>query len=115
MDISDIIFSSTAPTSLKLALVELIEAESITYDMRVLSPTSSNDDINGSQHAANGGTDFTYEDAREDQFHSASSLGFYEYFAETFGGYTGHYYHGSDQKFAAVVIDPPAYAASVTF
>ena len=110
---SEIFFNSAVSASVKEGLLSLIEREQISSDILVLKPTSTNDDINGSQHASGGGTDFTYEDASESDVVGASSLGYYEYFAEYGTVYTGHYYNGSDYKFAAVVVDPPAYAATV--
>lgn len=76
------------------------------------APTDTNNDVDGSQH--NGDIDFTYEDATEANVHEATNLGYYEYFSQYgFGTYTGHYYNGSDDKFAAIVINPLAYAATV--
>lgn len=114
MDISEILFDYQVPFSTKHAILDLMERESISYDMPVLKPTAANDDVNGSQHASNGGNDFTYEDAELEDVLNGSALGYYEYFGTiSTNYYTGHSYHGSDSKFAAVVIDPPAYAATV--
>lgn len=117
MDISDILFSPYASSSLKRAVFELMESNRITNaSMPVLTPTATNDDINGSQHVANGGTDFSYEDASDSQIENASSLGYYEYFRSVSSSgspYTGNQYHGEGSMFAAVVVDPPAYAAEI--
>lgn len=116
MDISDIIFNNHAPLELKQAIIVLMDRENITSPyMRVLTPTATNDDVNGSQHANNGGNDFTYRDVEEDDLSNVSGLGYYEYFSEAYSGgeITGHYYNGSDQKFEAIVLDPPAYAVTV--
>jgi hypothetical protein len=116
MDIQDILFNSQVSVNLKQAIIQLMAQENISDPyMKVLHPTATNDDVNGSQHARNGGTDFTYRDATEDDVSEASSLGYYEYFSQTGNDdeYTGHYYEGSDRKFDAIVLDPPAYAATV--
>lgn len=115
MDISDIIFGYAFSSSTKRAIFELIEAHAISdRNMKVIMPTAANDDINGSQHASGGGNDFTYEDVSEEDVREATTFGYYEYFSEYYGIYTGHYYNGSDAKFAAIVIDPPAYAVEIT-
>jgi hypothetical protein len=116
MDISDIIFHNQAPLELKQAIITLMDKENITSPyMRVLTPTASNNDVNGSQHVRNGGTDFTYRDVEEDDLDGVTGLGYYEYFSETYSGgeITGHYYEGSEQKFEAIVLNPPAYAVTV--
>lgn len=116
MDISDIIFSPYLPSRLKRAVFEFIEDHDIhDPSLQVVIPCSTNDDVNGSQHAPNGGTDFSYEDASEDQIRNASTLGYYEDFRIITPGlryYTGNQYHGEGNFFAALVIDPPAYAAT---
>lgn len=114
MQTSDILFGYQYPFSLKRAILELMENNSVYQDLEVLIPSESNDDVNGSQHARNGGNDFTYDSATEENVLAAETLGHYEYFSSTGYGYTGHYYHGSDSKFAAIVIDPPAYAVEIT-
>lgn len=117
MDISDIIFNNQAPLELKQAIITLMDQKNINSPyMRVLTPTASNDDVNGSQHVSNGGTDFTYRDIEEDDLDGVTGLGYYEYFSETYSGgeITGHYYNGSEQKFDAIVLNPPAYAITVT-
>lgn len=115
MDTSDLLHSSQASLTLKTAILEILENNGVTYPVEVLVPTAANSDINGSQHAGDD-IDFTYEDATEAHFEDASSLGYYEYFSSTgFGKYTGHYYQGSDSKFGAVVINPPAYAVEISF
>jgi hypothetical protein len=116
MDISDILFNNQAPLELKQAIITLVDRKNITSPYtRVLTPTASNDDVNGSQHAHNGGTDFTYRDIEEDDLSDVSGIGYYEYFSETYSGgeITGHYYNGSERKFEAIVINPPAYAVRV--
>jgi hypothetical protein len=115
MDASDIIFNTYAPDDVRRAILEVMIRERISDpNIKVLTPTDTNDDVNGSQHAANGGTDFTYRDVDSDDVAAAETLGVYDYFAETFNGYTGHYYQGSDYKFQAIVINPPTYAISYT-
>lgn len=117
MDISDIIFNNQAPLELKQAILTLIDQENISSGYtRVLTPTASNNDVNGSQHVTNGGTDFTYRDVEEDDLTGVTGLGYYEYFSETYSGgeITGHYYEGSERKFDAIVLNPPAYAVRVT-
>jgi hypothetical protein len=114
MDISDAIFNQNTPLAVKQALIEVIDTNFVTDAyIKILIPTDSNDDLNGSQHVSGGDNDFTYRDATEDEVREATTLGYYEYFSEYGGEYTGHYYNGSDQKFAAIVIDPPAYAVAV--
>jgi len=112
--LTELLLSSAVPIKVKQALLELMDRERIHYDVQVLTPTATNDDVNGSAHVADGGTDFTYQDATENDAAAATSLGYYEYFSDCgYGTYTGHYYNGSSSKFVAVVIDPPAYAATV--
>lgn len=117
MDISDMLFSPYTSIALKRAVFELMERYSITdASTPVLIPTATNDDINGSQHASGGGTDFSYEDASDSQIENASSLGYYEHFrsiSSSGAPYTGNQYHGEGYMFAAVVVDPPAYAAEL--
>lgn len=116
MDISDIIFNTQAPIALKQAIITLMDNENISSPYTpVLTPTASNDDVNGSQHARNGGTDFTYRDVEEDDLDGVTGIGYYEYFSDTYstGIYTGHYYQGSDRKFDAIVLNPPTYAVTV--
>lgn len=111
-NVSDIFFNPNISLAIKQGVVELLDSERISSDVSVLKRTATNNDVDGSQH--DGEIDFTYEDADEDDVREATSLGYYEYFGQYgFGTYTGHYYNGSDQKFAAIVIDPPAYAATV--
>ncbi len=115
MDITDILFSYEASSYFREKLFEFAMDHNITNRyLPILVPTDTNNDVNGSQHARNGGTDFTYRDANWDDVENASALGYYEYFSETGFGYTGHYYEGSDRKFDAIVINPPAYAVEVT-
>lgn len=113
MNIQDVIFSPTASMDLKIAIIQMVHQHHLTPYTKVLTPSSTNDDVNGSQHVRNGGTDFTYDDADFDTVASASSLGYYEYFSNYYGRYTGHYYNGDGNHFDAVVIDPPAYAVDV--
>lgn len=114
MDVQDIVFSTSASLELKTAVLQLCHEHSLSGYTRVLVPTATNDDVNGSQHASNGGTDFTYRDADEDDVAAASTLGYYEYFSGYGAGYTGHYYNGDGRHFDALVLDPPAYAVAVT-
>lgn len=109
---SDIFFNPDISLDIKQAVLELLDSERISFDASVLKRTATNNDVDGSQH--DGEIDFTYEDADENDVRETTSLGYYEYFSQYgFGTYTGHYYNGSDQKFAAIVINPPAYAATV--
>lgn len=82
MDIQDIIFNPDVTYTVKQAVLALMEAEHISDPYtRVLTPTMSNDDVNGGQHSSHGGSDFTYEDLTVDVINDASALGFYEYFS----------------------------------
>lgn len=111
MDISDILFNSYIDGDLKRALVELVIDNNITSSsIRLVTPTSTNDDVDGSQR---NGSDFTYRDVTEEEVAHASSLGYYEYFSRQGDIYTGHYYQGEGQKFDAIVIDPPAYEVDI--
>lgn len=117
MNIAEVFFARNTPTFVKHAILTMVErAHSdgvhVDQDTQVLTPTDTNDDINGSQHVSNGGTDFTYRDVTDADITDAHSLGVYEYFSGSRGCYTGHYYHGNNH-FTAVVINPPAYAAAV--
>ena len=114
MDVQDILFSSTASLELKAAVLELCHQHSLSAYTKVVTPTATNDDVNGSQHARNGGTDFTYQDAVDTDLDTASSLGYYEYFSTYGNCYTGHYYNGEGDYFEAIVLDPPAYASEIT-
>lgn len=115
MDIEDVLFDENIPAHIREVVFSYMLAENMSrYDL-VLTPTSSNNDINGSQHVNGGGTDFTYEDVDAHQVANATSLGDYEYFSKgEYGDYTGHYYEGSPEKFRALVIDPPLYAVTCT-
>lgn len=116
MDIQDIIFSHDVPTALKQDIIGMLDdIGNLDPYLKVLVPTATNDDVNGSQHAHNGGNDFTYQDATLDDVQSATSAGVYDYFSEEGSHYTGHYYNGSDRKFQAIVFNPPAYAATHHF
>lgn len=115
MDISEVFFSDYIGPSVKRAVLDLMTSYSIHSDLRVLMPTESNDDINGSQHAAGGGTDFTYEDATEADVAGARTLGYYQHFSVYSSTlYTGNQYQGDGNLFSAIVVDPPAYAADIT-
>lgn len=115
MDIQDVIFDPEVSMDLKHAILQLMADEHIRSGFTpILVPTSTNDDVNGSQHASNGGTDFTYRDADMDDVQRATTLGYYEYFSNYGVGYTGHYYNGDGRHFDAIVLDPPAYAVSHT-
>ena len=112
MDLQDILFSDRLDLSVKEVVLRAMQDYGI-HDpyLKVLTPTATNDDVNGSQHVSNGGTDFTYRDAEVEDVAAASTLGYYEYFSGYYGDYTGHYYNGDGHHFAALVVDPPAYAA----
>ena len=81
--------------------------------MPIVTPTDTNDDVSGSQHVSNGGTDFSYRDADFDDIDNATSIGFYEHFSRTATDYTGHYYRGDMRHFPAIVVNPPAYAVGM--
>ena len=110
MDISDALFDSSIGLGVKQAILNLVQVHSLTGYTPILTPTDKNDDVNGSQHAYNGGTDFTYRDVSWDEVNDASSLGVYDYFSNYAGEYTGHYYQGDESHFRALVVNPPAYA-----
>lgn len=113
MDIQDILFNNNFDDSLRQSFFQFMIEENITDShIPILKSSQTNDDVNGSQHVSHGGSDFTYVDADEDDVESATTLGYYEYFSEYGANYTGHYYQGSERKFAAIVVDPPAYAAT---
>lgn len=116
MDVSDLIFSHDVDMDLKRAVLDTLNQNNDWYaGTPVLIPTDTNDDVNGSQHASNGGTDFTYRDATgADVENGVTALGYYEYFSNEGDHYTGHYYNGDRRHFAALVLNPPAYAATVT-
>jgi hypothetical protein len=117
MDIKDIVFSSSAPSSLKRAIMDIVFEQGITdHCMKVLTPTDTNNDVNGSQHVSNGGTDFTYRDVTESDLWDATSIGYYDYFGTVNSSiYTGHSYEGSERRFSAIVINPPEYAIDIRF
>lgn len=116
MNIMDTFFDSQVPVKLKQHFVAMVASFGVDDPyMKLLVPTASNDDVNGSQHASNGGNDFTYQDATIDDILNAKSAGIYDYFSKCRLGYTGHYYQGSDAKFQAIVLNPPAYAATYRF
>lgn len=111
MDATDLLFSLDAETALKEAVIGIIQREYISNPaLPILTPTDTNDDVNGSQHVSNGGTDFTYRDATAQDLLAATSIGYYEYFSRTETGYTGIQYNGDGRLFPAIVINPPAYA-----
>jgi len=114
MDIIDALTSREVPSHVKHQLIDILESEySIDAHSSILTPTATNDDVNGSQHASNGGNDFTYEDADESSLSQDSlTFGVYDYFSREGSHYTGHYYNGESHKFAALVVNPPAYAAT---
>ncbi len=114
MDIIDALSSREVPSSVKHLLIDILDSEyAINIHSSILTPTATNDDVNGSQHAAHGGNDFTYEDISEEQLYgSGLTFGVYEYFSREGAHYTGHYYNGEDYKFAALVLNPPAYAVT---
>lgn len=115
MDIQDILFDTDLSASFREGIFGIITAQNLSPYTKVLKPTASNNDINGSQHH-NHEIDFTYEDVETIDLHEGiSTVGIYDYFSsEGSTHYTGHYYHGSEWKFQALVIDPPAYAAEHT-
>lgn len=114
MNIQDVIFDNSIPSNVREAFFRIVVEENITDPYTaVIMPSETNDDVNGSQHVSNGGTDFTYVDASASDIAEASTMGYYEYFSREGSHYTGHYYNGEPTKFAAVVVDPPAYAASI--
>lgn len=113
MDIQDALESDRVSRAVKHMLIDIVEdTPGIDLYSKILTPTATNDDVNGSQHAYNGGTDFTYEDASCDQLEASYGISFgtYDYFAVEGDHYTGHSYHGEDHRFEAVVVNPPAYA-----
>lgn len=110
MDMSDVIFDNSIPMYIRRAFLDFTELEpNVQAYTKILKRTHSNDDVNGSQNGGSN-TDFTYEDVSTYDVSNASSLGYYEYFSDYNGVYTGHYYQGEETKFSAVVIDPPEYA-----
>jgi len=113
VDISDVLFNRDVSQRVREVLYSIFEDHcEVSEYTKILKPSDTNNDQNGSQHSAIGGTDFTYVDATEDDINEAKSLGFYEYFSDYGGGYTGHYYEGDGNHFAAIVVDPPEYAIS---
>lgn len=99
------------------SMMELRSKNNISFsslaDMKVLKPSATNNDVNGSQHH-DFIVDFTYVEATREDAYSISNLGYYEYFGEIGDGkYTGHYYEGNSYKIEAIVIDPPEYAIDV--
>lgn len=118
VDISDVMVNREVPRKFKDALLDLIDNNEDVYFssfLSILVPTDSNDDVNGSQHVSDGGSDFTYRDATFEDVQNATSIGHYEYFSNFGDVYTGHYYNGDGNYFSAIVIDPPSYAVSETF
>lgn len=115
MDIKDALESDSVSRAVKHMLLDIVEdTPGVSLYSSILTPTASNDDVNGSQHASNGGTDFTYEDASYDQLQDSYGISFgtYDYFAREGDHYTGHSYNGEGYRFQAVVVNPPAYAVS---
>lgn len=93
-------------------IIDLIESFGEDPDSLILTPTASNNDVDGSQHS--GGSDFNYEDASESDIENATSLGWYSGFSAYVGGvYTGNQCDGYGPLFSAVVIDPPDYAVDI--
>lgn len=114
MDILDLITHPSVSRELKHLMVDILEDEALlSVYCPILTPRSSNDDLNGSQHAEGGGTDFTYEEAAIEQLLSWDlTFGVYEYFSREGDHFPGHCYHGDGNHFAALVVNPPAYAAT---
>lgn len=115
MDVQDALISDSVSREVKHMLLDIVlDTPGLGMYTPILTPRASNDDVNGSQHASNGGNDFTYEDASYDQLEDSYGINFgtYDYFAREGSHYTGHSYHGEDSKFAAVVVNPPAYTVS---
>lgn len=113
--VSEALFDTSIPVHVRRALFDAVLSENGVFEWTpILTPTDTNDDVNGSQHAVNGGTDFSYRDASLSDLSNAESFGFYEYFSREGSGYTGHYYNGDGNHFAAIVVNPPAYAATYT-
>lgn len=107
--IEDALFSDEVSLNTKIEILTYMDNENLSQWTPILTPTEQNNDINGSQHHSSI-IDFTYRDATMEDISNASSLGDYDYFSVSGGGYTGHYYEGSDNKFEALVVDPPSYA-----
>lgn len=93
-------------------IIDLIESFGEDPDSPILTPTASNNDVDGSQHS--GGSNFTYEDASESDIENATSLGWYSGFSNYGGGdYTGNQYDGYGPLFSAVVVNPPEYVVDI--
>lgn len=114
MDLQDVLFSSDISSDRKAALYQFVlDHELVDPYLSILVRTESNNDVSESQ---SDGDDFTYRDATLEDILQGSFLGYYEYFADYVGGvYTGHYYQGDETKFAAIVVDPPAYVEGTSF
>jgi hypothetical protein len=118
MNIQDIYRSPEITDEMKDKLREMLAELSVNDEyLQVLVPTEENNDVNGSQHGLGGETVyFTYQDATITDVREAVAAGVYDYFGAHYsGGYTGHYYDGAEDKFQAIVFDPPAYAATHRF
>lgn len=115
MYLEDLCLDESIPSSKREAVRDFAERKGVGLYIKVLVPSDSNDDVNGSQHVSNGGTDFTYRDADSDDVVNGSALGFYPYFRKFYSGYTGHSYEGEGEFFSAIVVDPPAYAVDEAF
>lgn len=109
--IEDVIFEEEIPLSVRVSILEYMDRYNLSRNTMILTPTSSNNDIDGSAHH-DAMIDFTYEIPSTSQISEATTLGDYAYFSYDDGDYTGHTYQGGDSKFEALVIDPPEYAVS---
>lgn len=110
MEIYDAIFDPSIRFDVKLSILNLIQAHSLTGYQIILISTDENDDVTGSQHAADGGNDFTYRDATWEEVNDATSMGVYDYFSRYNDVYTGRYNQGDAAHFQALVVNSPAYA-----
>jgi hypothetical protein len=117
MNVEDALTSDCVSREVKHMLLDIVlDNPGFGFWSSILTPTAANDDVNGSQHASNGGNNFTYEDASYDQLSDSYGLTFgtYDYFAREGSLYTGHSYHGEGNRFEAIVVNPPTYAVSYT-
>ena len=81
-------------------------------DTMVLTPSPSNNDVDGSQHHSFV-VNFDYREAGQEDAERANGVGYYEYFSAIGGGeYSGNQYEGSG-TYDAFVLDQPAYTKPV--
>lgn len=111
--IEDVIFEEEIPLHIRVSILEYMDSNNLSRNTMILTPTSSNNDVDGSAHHEEM-IDFTYEVPSNSQISEATTLGDYSYFSYDDYGYTGHVYQGGDNKFEALVVDPPEYAVSET-